>query len=798
MRNFFTLWMAWLLLFPAVMFTGCGKDESGAPPRTMVYRPAFEQLDEKNAIRSSNVVKNGDGYVFAYGYLDTSGETRQSGVAVVHTDTDGNVMQEMPLTDFGDSYSDDLWIGERGIYVKGLYYDEEQEENIRVLFRYSFEGVREAETDITVLRQKGNVNDYPAYGVYLVEREDGIVFLWGRDCIFADDSFTRTSAFELPGSGRAVFPDGDELWIVYSEKDVYTLGRFSVDGTLTESFVLPERFQQSPNSHFASSILAFEDGWLSAWDIEGVFQWKVTAEEKEPAVYDVMDFLDAGIASSYVMDITWIPGEDGGEFAVWEKTALQNSSGTLKLYRPDPTMDLSAIQTLNIVCYQTEPSLTQAVVQFNRSRTDVRMDVIDYSVYNTSDEPSAGYDRMMRDLTTRTVEPDLLYLNPYDFGDILKRTPDYFLDLYPLMDGTVTPDTIYGCVKNALETEDGKLYGISPEFSLSVLVGRRDVIGEAETWSLGEFLDYNDSLADGEYLMEELAQSNFESKLFGWLSYTPFVRDGKADFRNPVFLRRLAFLQTLPTEPETYMDHGSSNIMDLYAGIITEDQVEVNQGGENLYHNGKIKLNQYYLHTPFHYQKAAYEFGTESPADLNFIGYPVDDRCASGVDVRTGLVYTIPAFCRNVGAAWDFVEMRLMLDDYRTYFENTYSQTVDSSYFFKTYQPDYDEYLDALEGYQTFYMYSGERINGRNIELDENGCYKNRPGVLYTFDRAGIDALKRLLDTAGIPLSYRISARGLRSIVEEEESRLLAGAATVESCADAIQSRANIYLSENE
>ncbi len=68
--------------------------------------------------------------------------------------------------------------------------------------------------------------------------------------------------------------------------------------------------------------------------------------------------------------------------------------------------------------------------------------------------------------------------------------------------------------------------------------------------------------------MEELSRENYTNMLFGWNQYQPFIWDGKADFTDPLFLRYLAFLQTLPETGQTYMTHATNNYDALFAGEV--------------------------------------------------------------------------------------------------------------------------------------------------------------------------------------------------------------------------------------
>ena len=796
------LWMIGLIFCMVCgLLGGCGKEDV-PEHRTMVYRQAFEHLSDGELERSKigNAMKTEKGYRYAYGYnyRDDDGEYR-AGIVLVESDADGNITRELPLTEHGDNGGDMIVLGERGIYIISHYSDEENDDHYRGIFRYSYDGRREASADITVLRGKGNINDYPKIGRYILETEDGIILIWDRDCIVADDTFTRVSEFKLPGDVYAAFMIDGKLWAEYSEDGRLNFGCFADDGTLTESYSLPGMFEKAPSDYHPARILGYEDGYLYAYDNTGVFRWKVTAEEEKEPVFDtIMNFVDSGISGEYLQVLTWFPGEYDGEFMAASRKSMNNIDCDVRLFRPDPTIDLSAMETLTLACDSPESDLTRAVVDFNKSRTDVRIEVIDYSRYNTEDEWDAGTNRLMLDLTTGILEPDILFVNTNSYTE-LSEIPGYFIDLYTLMDGEVTPETIYGSVKNTLEAENGELYGVAAEFYLSTLIGRRDTLGDRTKWTLTEFLDFYDALGEGEYLMEEVTGKDADHQFFSFMAYAPFIRDGKADFLNPEFKRLLEFMKSLPTEPQLYMDHGSSNVAAMYAGEITPDQVEIVEGGENLYHNGKIKLEKYdAIQSPQNLLNAAYKFGVESTAELNCIGFPVDDRSTSGVKVNiSGGVYTIPSCSGNVETAWEFIESRLTSDNYLEYAENSSSGEVSYGYFFKAYRPDYDAYLDALEGYQVLNLHSGMRVAGFDIvsELDAEGRYKGQTGILCVFDRAAVEAMKQLLDTAGVPRYYD---NRVDRIPEEEVSRYLSGNATAESTADAIQSRVSIWLSEHE
>lgn len=573
------IFVAVIVMLIAVIFVSCGAEpEPDSEYVTMLYRAAFEYPngDAVEAVRFGNTVKIGYGYRFAYSYVCKPTETREydAGIILAELDSNGETISEQRLIEHGDSSADMLYLGERGLYVIGLYNDTENGGTYRGLFRYSYDGTREASTELISLI---SANNSPTDEQFVLEYDGGVILISGKKCVFANDALEYVSSFTLDEKANAAFlGDDDELWIEYSEDGKMLLSSFDADGTVIKTYVLPEAFCSVPPDYSPAVILEMRDGYLYARNSNEIFRWRMPKETEETdgaAVYDtVMDFTDSGVAGDCVRHVTFICQNDSIEFMLAEREKVSSLKCVWRMYRPDPNADLSKIETLTLACVSPTVEMTKAVVDFNKSQTDVRIDIADYSVYNTASERNAGRDRLLLDLTTGVLKPDILFLDTDTYSELCGSTDGYFVNLYTLADGEVTRDTICGCVKNTLEAENGELYCISTEFTLSTLAGRRDTIEDSTRWSLAEFLDFANGLSDGEYLMEEISGTNAESELFGSLVYAPFMRNGKADFENSEFLRLLEFLKSLPAEPELYMDYGANNIGDLFAGEISEDE----------------------------------------------------------------------------------------------------------------------------------------------------------------------------------------------------------------------------------
>ena len=175
-----------------------------------------------------------------------------------------------------------------------------------------------------------------------------------------------------------------------------------------------------------------------------------------------------------------------------------------------------------------------------------------------------------------------------------------------------------------------------------------------------------------------MSRESAYGKLFGGKVYEPFLKNGQASFDDPLYIRYLEYLRTLPETEQTYMNHGSNNTTALLAGEITEDQLYVEEEGENLYYNGKIRLTYTWnLNSVSGMLGLCRTFGTN---DITCIGYPTESE--SGIRVSLDYTYCIPATCKDTALAWSLIEDILLTaaeypsvdePDYNTLRSNTFS-----------------------------------------------------------------------------------------------------------------------------
>ena len=172
-------------------------------------------------------------------------------------------------------------------------------------------------------------------------------------------------------------------------------------------------------------------------------------------------------------------------------------------------------------------------------------------------------------------------------------------------------------------------------------------------------------------------------------------------------------------------------------------------------------------------------------ADITLIGYPSTE--ASGVQVLySGKSFSIPSTCRDPALAWEFIEDAILqeiaaLDGQTAQFPDQYP--------FTSLTEPYMQYLDSMEGYQmSMHRLTGRTNFGKGLTETADTVVSELADTLFPL-------IRHLYETAGYTVSV---PKDIRKIVNEEQSRFLAGAISAEECADIVQSRVGIYLAEHE
>lgn len=450
----------------------------------------------------------------------------------------------------------------------------------------------------------------------------------------------------------------------------------------------------------------------------------------------------------------------------------------LSLYTKSEDVDLSDVHVIEIATADgLDYQIPGMIVKFNKNNPGTRIIVTDYSVYRTDEDWQAGMTKLTTDILNGLYKPDIVHCDMST--ELTNKIVEHelYTDLYTFIDkdDKIKRDDLFGAAKELFETSDGKLWCLGDEFQVQSLIAPTALVGERESWTLTEMLDFADSLPAGVELMSDISQLNAPTFLLGTTGYGTFIdrESGTASFDSPEFVRYLNFIKSLPAE----IDY-ASRPYDYYDTRYLS------------YHNGEIVLDSVYLYSPGEWVGLEREFNTK---DFTLIGYPVKNAGEYGSIATCYSSYVITSFTEFPEEAWSFLKSIIApeYDENRGRIRSIDSFPILKSLFDVIIEPYYGfEYEFYFDGSYSWGSYDPE--NPTTTELD-------RPGIRTYFTKVDGEQLKEFLDKkVSAPKLNEAVNDEIVAIIQEEITSFASGMRDAQSCADIIQSRVNIWLAEHE
>ena len=431
-----------------------------------------------------------------------------------------------------------------------------------------------------------------------------------------------------------------------------------------------------------------------------------------------------------------------------------NSEFTLELatLREVEASSLPQKTTLTLAAQYLGSDLRADVLNFNRSSDKYRIEVTDYSEFNTEDDYTAGLTRLNTEIISGNT-PDILAVSGLPIEQYAAR--GLIEDLYPYLDadGEISRDSLFSSVLSALEI-DGKLYTAAPAFTIRTMAGKASVVGSEPGWTVKEVMDLYSTMPSGTKLMGNTSAS---SVLYTMMQFNldNFVDWGTAtcSFNSQDFIDLLSFCAQFPAE-YTYDENAPSEPSMIQSGqqVLYEDYI-----------------SQF---TDMQFTKAM--FGD----DICYKGYPSPSGTGTYVSVDGGLA--ISSTCADKEGAWSFVR-EVFGEDY-----------ADSHWLFgfPISRAAYDKSLKEAMTPQ----YYTDPETGEQVEMSMGGMgYDDFSVDFYATTQEEADQLAALIENIAGTSSYN---ENIMNIINEETAALFAGQRTAEQVADVIQNRVSTYVAE--
>ena len=332
----------------------------------------------------------------------------------------------------------------------------------------------------------------------------------------------------------------------------------------------------------------------------------------------------------------------GGGMGFVTRGMGQQSAELIVLSRT-PRSALPVREIITLGGFNISADVRSQVVAFNRNSQTHQMQVTDYRMYSTNEDPGAGLVRFRAELAAGGG-PDIIVGDPQILGTAIER--GFLADIYPFLDADpeLQRSDFFQNILRAKEAPDGTLPLIANSFSLQTMVGMRENVAHIQSWTLAAMLE----------LIEQATDENMQYILGEWLTGESFLAtillfgedfinwsEGQVNLENEEFINLLEIVRRLP-EGQNFGGGTSGRF------IVTEHVTAYERMLE-----GQQLLDKTYFWRPF--DLLVY---TATVGDVIALGVPTPEGGAHLINISDGL--GINAASAHQDEAWNFIRHFLL------------------------------------------------------------------------------------------------------------------------------------------
>lgn len=670
-------------------------------------------------------------------------------------DKEGNVLNSLALT----MPEDNGWINRYAlskdgkVYALREVYFEDYSDPENPIFESHFEVLTWDEEGAVAKQTKLEMdlgpNEY-FYASSLTVAPDGKIYVGGDGRIIVlneEADFEEQIKVEITGMSSFFFGKDNTIYFTAWDNEYTKQSLQTFDLTTKKNEVVMELGEGFSNKTFVQG--GGYDFFLS--DSYGLSGYNLG--DAEPTL--LMDYIASDIATSGIYSICSI---DESSF-IANYNDLANYTPVVSVFTKVNPEDVVEKELLGLAGYYIDSTVKKQVIDYNKSNDKYRIVITDYSQYSTTEDWEAGQNRMNSDIAAGNI-PDILIMNSY-YNDWDKYTnKGLFKDLKELMadDPAVKVEDLCENVVEALST-DGKLYVITPTYSIQTYAAKTSLVGDKKSWTFEEANELLKTLPEDTQLLQGFNRQYFLTEAMSYnLSAFVDYKTNTCKFDTPEFVHMLEMMKEYPEEID-------------YATYDMDENYWMEQ--ENAYRNNKAVLMSMSIYDFRNLKRI--EMGNFGEP-ITYIGFPTTEACGSVLNIYQG--YAISAKSDKADGAWEFIKY-FLTEEYQGEIE--YDLPVRKSCL---------EKLAAVAMEKPYY----EDENGEKVEYDDTYWIGNEEIIIPPMTREEVDAALEFVYSVNRKVSHNDD---INNIIMEEAASYFEGQKSAEDVAKIIQSRAQLYISEN-
>ena len=789
---------ACVLLLAIGSLTGCFSGKKKLPDKQTVdhvykyeqkelYKIARQDDDKKDVTEREDIyytLSDVNGYMFLVWRGDKN--YNDIGYTLHYGKFDGEDKSiELPVAKDADSYisygsfarfeEGFALVEQRDILIDKENYVYDQQSNLLI---YGEDGILQSTVD---LRKAFGVPDDGYINVERVLRHDDTLYL-----SYYGDNGMVLQTMSLDGTlGKTVpvFPDGadgymNNMFFTADGKMIVSANIYGTDNSkqliITLDLATGARTELDAKNDYrlVNSLFAGPDGTFYCSDQNGIY----TVDPTTLAKTEILNYINSDYIYAYG-NYTVLPDGRIATFRGNYNPGDNSSTYAVTIFTKVPDSEITPKYLITVASAGYTYDLQQQIVDFNLASDEYRIRFVDYTRYNTDDDPDAGQTRLGDDILAGNV-PDVLIADQ-QFSVSKYVSKGLFADLYTFIDKDESmkredflENILAGC------EIDGKLYEIPTNFYIQGLIGPKETIDTFRDLTIREFVDKLSTLPEGVTFFRDgdVTRADLLQSLF-LINYSNFIdrKTGKCSINNDECRALLEFAKMMPEKSLWDRDGFDSSAFDWDAY-------------NNQFRDGKAIAQTISIGEFSGIRDYAYSY--EKNTELDFIGFPAPDR-AGMIFTTDNLKFLVSAKGAFPDAAWEFVKI-FLADDYQT----------NQSWGFPVKKAALDAkkqaMLDQIKENEKNREENGDTTgDGNNIGLAQATVTGDviYDDVLYNrgVTAADVETVYGYACTAKKQFVYDTS---LFDIINEESSAYFAGTKSLDEILPLMESRITIFLSE--